>query len=71
MTACHDLNQEVNGLLNISCPGYFIVKPVRKIGFKNFKIIYVMIDLRYWGITTSYLSVIITSYKTQGHQGLK
>jgi hypothetical protein len=31
--------------------------------------IHVTIDVRYWGITTSYLSVIITSYKTQGHQG--
>ena len=28
-----------------------------------------MIDVRYWEITTSYHSVIITSYKTQGHQG--
>jgi hypothetical protein len=33
------------------------------------KKIYVTIDVRYWGITTSYLSVIITGYKTQGHQG--
>jgi hypothetical protein len=32
-------------------------------------VIYVTIDVRYWEITTSYLSVIITSYKTQSCQG--
>jgi hypothetical protein len=34
----------------------------------NLEDIYVTIDVRYWGITTSYLSVIITSYQTQGLQ---
>jgi hypothetical protein len=53
------------------------MEPIKKHVINQFKTwgglrqinIYVMIDVRYWEITTSFLSVIIlTSYKTQGHQ---
>ncbi len=53
--------KKVRVSLFLKVSNYWIT-PIFKWSYKPKFVIYVTIDVRYWGITTSYLSVIITSY---------